>query len=71
MNLAKDQVRDVKCVVANWIQFVRERTDYLENGRTWPTFADVHHSDLLHRMLNGEQPMSEEDYKRYKENGKR
>jgi hypothetical protein len=66
-DLRKDQIRDVTCVVANWIQFVWERTSYLEDdGRKWPTFADVHHSDLLRRMLNGEKPMAEEDYKKYK-----
>jgi hypothetical protein len=51
---------------------VQSKPEYMK-GAEWgtdgPTFAAVHHSSLLQRMLQGEQPMSDEDYDKWKKNG--
>ena len=45
-----------------WIRFVKEQTDYLKGHHNFPTDADVVHSSLLNRMLNGEKPLAVEEY---------
>ncbi len=62
-------------IMASWIRYVRNvAPDYAKKcgdsqGNSWPTEADVLHSSLLKRMLTGEQPLSDNEYREKHDKG--
>jgi hypothetical protein len=67
------QVNRIVGVFGKWIAFVQSKKEYMRGagwGAEGPSQAAVVHSSLLQRMLMGQEPMSDDDYKKWKAGGK-